>query len=354
MSAMYNYLIMAARTIAILSLAAILLTACTGGEDEPYTDTDAVYPDITVMAPLSGVGDNGYNDEALAGIFDGMGDSGLELSILRPRSLAQAEALAEEWEIGQTGKRRLLILADNEYDGIARNMELPGNLSVLLFEHDGEAMPGNVASFRISRYGVSYLSGCLAQGSGKVCIVGAREDNPVIKEASEAFTAGYRAKNPAGEIVTQYLADDASGFAMPDSLYRLAAKHHDDFFFPLAKGSNAGLFKYSRETPFVLLLIAGMDVDCSLMSKRVPFSVVVDVRSVTKDYVSRWISGEDISGHRDFGMADGTAQVRLHPLFYEINDVWESYYSNPAYWRNIYDSHYQEALEKENEYETSE
>lgn len=347
MSAMYDNLVMAARTIAILPLAAILLAACSGGEDEPFHEVDAVYPDITVIAPLSGVGDNGYNDEALAGIFDGMGDSGLELSIQRPHSLAQAEALAEEWKMGQTGKRRLLVLADNEYGGIARSMELPGNLSVLLFEHDGEAMPGNVASFRISRRGVSYLSGCLAQGSGKVRIVGAREDDPVIKEASEAFIAGYRAKNPAGEAVTHYLADDASGFAMPDSLYRLAARHHDEFFFPLAKGSNAGLFKYSRETPFVLLLIAGMDVDCSLMSKRVPFSVVVGVGSVTKDYVSRWISGEDISGHHDFGMADGTAQVRLNPLFYEINDVWESYYSDPQYWQTIYDDNYHEALQKD-------
>lgn len=345
---------MSIRTRTIFPLLAVLLAACSGKEDEPFFDAEDVYPDITVMVPLSGVGDNGYNDEALAGIFDGMGDSGLELSILRPRSLAQAEAFAEEWEMGQTGKRRLLVLADNEYGGIARSMELPGNLSVLLFEHDGEAMPGNVASFRISRRGVSYLSGCLAQGSGKVRIVGGREEDPVIKEASEAFIAGYRAKNPAGEVVTHYLADDASGFAMPDSLYRLAARHHDDFFFPLAKGSNAGLFKYSRETPFVLLLIAGMDLDCSLMSKRVPFSVVVDVRSVTKDYLSRWISGEDISGHRDFGMADGTAQVRLNPLFYEINDVWESYYSDPSYWRNIYGRHYDEALGKENEYETSE
>lgn len=353
MSALYDNLIMAARTIAILPLAAILLPACSGGEDEPSQEVDAVYPDITVMAPLSGVGDNGYNDEALAAIFDGMGDSGLELSILRPRSLAQAETLAEEWEMGQTGKRRLLVLADNEYGCIASNMELPGNLSVLLYEHHGEAMPGNVASFRISRRGVSYLSGCLAQGSSVARIIGGREDDPVINEASEAFIAGYRAKNPAGEVVTHYLADDASGFAMPDSLYRLAARHNDDFFFPLSKGSNAGLFKYSRETPFVLLLIAGMDVDCSLMSKRVPFSVVIDVGSVTKDYVSRWISGEDISGHRDFGMADGTAQVRLSPLFYEINDVWEHYYSDPAYWQTIYDDNYHEALQKDADHETA-
>lgn len=334
--------------------AAILLASCSGGEDEASQEVDAVYPDITVMAPLSGVGDNGYNDEALAGIFDGMGDSGLELSILRPHSLAQASALAEEWKMGQTGKRRLLVLADNEYGGIAGSMELPGNLSVLLFEHDGEAMPGNVASFRISRYGVSYLSGCLAQGSGKVRIVGARENNPFIKEASEAFIAGYRAKNPAGEVVTHYLADDASGFAMPDSLYRLAARHHDDFFFPLVGGSNAGLFKYSRETPFVLMLIAGMDVDCSLMSKRVPFSIIIDVKTVVKDYIGSWISGDNISGHRNFGMNDGTARVKLNTLFYEINDVWESYYSDPSYWKNIYDKHYQEALLKEESYETGE
>ena len=341
-------------TRVLFIFAVILPVACSGGEDEPSQEVDAVYPDITVMAPLSGVGDSGYNDEALAGVFDGVGDSGLELSILRPRSLYQAEAMAEEWKAGQTGKRRLLVLADYEYGDIARGMRLSDAQTVLLFESDGVGMPDNVGSFRISRYGVSYLSGCLAQGSGKVHIVGAREDDPAVGEAVMAFTAGYGDTNPTGEIATHYLAGDASGYAMPDSLYRLAAENPDDFFFPLAKGSNAGLFKYSRETPFVFMLIAGMDVDCSLKSKRVPFSVVIDVKSVVGDYVGRWISGEDISGHRDFGMADGAAQVRLSQLFYEINDVWESYYSDPSYWKEIYNAWIQEALRKEEAYETGE
>ena len=79
---------------------------------------------------------------------------------------------------------------------------------------------------------------------------------------------------------------------MPDAAYRIAGEYQDDFFFPLAKGSNAGVYKFSRESPFVLMLIAGMDVDCSLFSKRVPFSVVIDVRSVVKDYVSHWNAGK--------------------------------------------------------------
>lgn len=354
MALMRNYLINTVKSVAILTLASILMAACSGNEDGPLDGADAVYPDITVMAPLSGVGDNSYNDEALAGIFDGVGDSGLELSILRPRTLIQAEAMAEEWKAAQTGKRRLLVLSDYEYDDMASGMRLSDNQAVLLFESDGAGMPDNVGSFRISRYGVSYLSGCLAQGSGKVHIVGAREDDPAVGEAVRAFTDGYGDTNPTGEIATHYLAVDASGYAMPDSLYRLAAENPDDFFFPLAKGSNAGLFKYSRETPFVFLLIAGMDVDCSLKSKRVPFSVVIDVKSVVRDYVRRWISGEDISGHRDFGMADGAAQVRLSQLFYEINDVWESYYSDPSYWKDIYQACIQEALRKEEAYETGE
>ena len=98
MALMRNYLINTVKSVAILTLASILTAACSGSEDGLLDGADAVYPDITVMAPLSGVGDNGYNDEALAGIFDGMGGSGLELSILRPRTLIQAEAMAEEWK----------------------------------------------------------------------------------------------------------------------------------------------------------------------------------------------------------------------------------------------------------------
>lgn len=330
----------------------ILLASC-GKQDEPAHIDDHVCADVTVITPLLGMGDNGYNDEALAGVMNVLSVSDLEVSLLRPKTLEQAGEYVKAWSEDENSNRRLLILQDEEYSAILSAVKLSENKSVLLFENDGKDVPSGVVTFHIARYGSGYLSGCLAKGSDTVHIIEGKKGNTTSEEAAKGFADGYLKSRPNGKIIYHSLSDNYSGWSMPDSLYRISSQYPNDFFFPLARGSNAGVYKFSRESPFVLMLIAGMDVDCSLYSKRVPFSVVIDVHSVVKDYVSRWNAGENISGHTDYGMNDGKASVRISTLFYEINDIWEGYYSDPLYWQNIYDANYEEALRKEAEYEAA-
>lgn len=328
----------------------ILLAGC-GKEDEPAHMEGHVCADVTVITPLSGLGDNGYNDEAMTGVMDVVTGSGLEVSLLRPKSLDEAGEYVRRWSEDGNSRRRLLVLPDTEYSAILSNVEASDAKSVLLFENDGKDVPSGVATFRISRYGTGYLSGCLAKDSETVRIILGMKGDYSAEEAAAGFADGYKKSRPGGSIAIHSLSDDFAGWSMPDSAYRIASEYTRDFFFPLAKGSNAGVYKFSRESPFVLMLIAGMDVDCSLYSKRVPFSVVIDVRSVVKDYISRWKAGENISGHADYGMKEGKASVKLSTLFYEINDIWDSYYDDPAYWQNIYKANYDDAVRKEAEYE---
>lgn len=335
-----------------LLLVSLLLCSCEK-EDAPAHPDAPVCADITIATPLSGIGDNGYYDEAVSGVFDAASASGLDVSLLRPATLDQAGEYVRKWSETVSGKRRLLILPDAGYAELLPLLQTSDTRSVLLFETSGlEAQPG-VATFRISRYGAAYLSGCLAKGSEKVHIVKGKKGDMTCEEAARGFAEGYRKMRSDGMIVCHSLSDTHSGWSMPDSLYRIATDYPDDFFFPLARGSNTGIYKFSRESPFVTMLTAGMDVDCSLFSKRVPFSVIIDLRTVVKDYVSRWINGENISGHRDFGMQDGKASVRLSSLFYEINDIWEEYYTEPTYWRDIYEAHHEEAVREEAGYETT-
>ncbi len=330
----------------------LLFTSC-------EKESALVYPDkpkcaeITVITPLFGLGDNGYNDAALAGIMDVASASDLEVSLLRPKTLEQAGEYVRQWSNDGKSKRRLLVLPDAEYSAILADVSTSATKSVLLFENDGKDVHSDIATFRISRYGSAYLAGCLAKGSQKAHIIQGKNGDSTCEEAMKGFIAGYSTVRPDGEIISHSLSDTYKGWSMPDSLYRIASQYPDDFFFPLAKGSNSGVYKFSRESPLVLMLIAGMDVDCSLFSKRVPFSVVIDVRSVVKDYVSRWNAGENISGHTDYGMKDDKASVRISSLFYEINDIWEGYYDDPLYWQNIYDANYEDALRKEAEYEAA-
>lgn len=330
----------------------ILFAGC-GRQDEPAHENTHVCADVTVVAPLSGLGDNGYNDEALAGVMEVASASGLEVSLLHPKTLEQAREYVREWSEDESDKRRLLVLPDAEYSAIISAVRLSDAKSVLLFENDGKDVPSGIATFRISRYGTAFLSGCLAKGSATVHVIEGKKGDKTSAEAASGFEDGYKKHHPDGCIVNHLLSDSYSGWSMPDAAYRIAGEYQNDFFFPLAKGSNAGVYKFSRESPFVLMLISGMDVDCSLFSKRIPFSVVIDVRSIVKDYVSRWKAGENISGHTDYGMKDGKASVRLSTLFYEINDIWEGYYDDPLYWQNIYDANYDDALRKEAEYEAA-
>lgn len=270
---------------------------------------------------------------------------------MRPKSLDQAVEFARIWSEHDNGKRQLLVHADTEYSEILSKVQTSDKKNVLLYEHDGEGIPSDIATFHISRFGTGYLSGCLAKGSPVVHIIQGKNGNKTTEEAIDGFVLGYKKSRPDGKIVKHSLSDTFTGWMMPDSAYRIAAKYPDDFFFPVAKGSNAGVYKFSRESDFVLMLIAGMDVDCSLYSKRVPFSLIIDVRSVVKDYVRRWISGEDISGQCHYGLKDGTASIKLNEYFYINNDIWDEYYIHPDYWSNIYDANYNDAVSKELEYE---
>lgn len=272
---------MNAKSLWILPLLFILLVGC-DKEDEPLHMYDHVCADITVITPLSGLGDNGYNDEALAGVMDVASASGLEVSLLRPKTLEQAEEYVRRWSEDENNNRRLLVLPDAEYATLLSYVQLSDVKSVLLFENDGKDVPSGVATFRIARYGTGYLSGCLAKGSEIVHVIKGKKGDKTAEEAVSGFEDGYKKHRPDGSIVNHSLSDTFAGWSMPDEAYRIAGEYQDDFFFPLAKGSNAGVYKFSRESPFVLMLIAGMDVDCSLFSKRVPFSVVIDVRSAVK------------------------------------------------------------------------
>lgn len=336
----------------IILVLLIMLISCDKQNEPMYVD-EHVYADITVVAPLSALGDNGYNDEALSGVMEVASASGLEVSLLHPKTLEQARKYVREWSENISGNRRLLVLPDAEYSAIISAVRLSDAKSVLLFENDGKDVPSGIATFRISRYGTAFLSGCLAKGSATVHVIEGKKGDKTSAEAASGFEDGYKKHRPDGCVVNHLLSDSYSGWSMPDAAYRIAGEYQNDFFFPLAKGSNAGIYKFSRESPFVLMLIAGMDVDCSLFSKRVPFSVVIDVRSIVKDYVSRWKAGENISGHTDFGMKDGKASVKLSTLFYEINDIWEGYYDDPLYWQNIYDTNYDDAVRREAEYEAA-
>lgn len=332
----------------LLFTAIVAFSSC--GEDK--LSEQAVKARIVVVTSINGPGDNGYNDQILAGVMDVVNSRDVDVSLVHPTTIEQAKELLNTWKQTATTEPVLLMLAGSDYEEMARTdgTGLDDKHTVLLFESDGENMPQGVKTFRIARYGISYLAGTMAQCSQDVRIVMAMHGDDTIEEAATGFTDGYNAHNVGGTITTHYLSETVSGFAMPDSAYRLLSQIEPDFVFPLAGGSNNGLYKFTRESPLSFVLVAGMDTDCAAYSKRVPFSIVIEIKKAVSQYMNDWIDGKEIADKATFTLADGMADIVMSSTFYKTLDIWDDYYYDEQYWPNLYEEYKDEAISKEHEY----
>lgn len=332
--------------VAICSMA---FTACS---DDGFSE-QPVEAKITLVTSISGPGDNGYNDEILAGVMNVANSKDVEVSLVRPTTMEEAKSAFDEWKQTSASEPKLLVLASRDYEDLARTggSGLDNKHDVLLFESDGNGMPSGVKTFDIDRYGVSYLAGCMAQESGDTYILMAMKGDKTLDDAAQGFADGYKAHSAKGQLHTDYLSDGVDGYSMADSAYRWTSDKGNAFIFPLAGGSNNGVYKYTRETLFTGLLVAGMDVDCSAYSIRVPFSVIIDIKKATADYLSAWIEGTELPDKNTFNLKDGIADIKINDTFFKYIDIWEDYYSDENYWNNMYNQYKYEAISKEEEYE---
>ncbi len=331
-----------------------MLTAC-GAEDDTVMPEERVEAVVTVVCSVNGPGDNGYNDSALRGVVKFGQRTGTSLSLLHPGSIDEAVEMVERWKSDTAaGQPRLLILAGSDYEAVAREHcgGLADNQRVLFFEGDGD-LPERVSTFSICRTGAAYLAGCMAQGCPEASIVKACPGDMVVDEAAEAFASGYMRYSDGGTVDVTTLASDFSGYAMPDSTYRMMIKIDADnfngrFYFPLAGGSNSGIYKYSREETFTLVLVCGMDTDCSAYSDRVPYSMVIDMETVLDGLLTEWKDTGTLAPRTVYGMRSGVIDIVTSSLFYDNLDIWEEFYADRDYWNNLYSKHKEEAIAMEN------
>ncbi len=330
----------------ILLMVPVLMASCSEDEGD-----DGLYrPRLTVITSLNGAGDNGYNDKITAGVMQFYESHDVAMSLIRPTTIDEARSALHAWLAADADVPSLLVLAGSDYEAMMKSehLTLGQNRKILMFESDG--IPG-ICTFRIQRYGASYLAGCMASPHGEATVVAALPGEQTLADGIRGFADGYSAHNGGRQAKVAYLADSYSGYAMPDSAYRLAATMEDHFIYPLAGGSNNGLYKYSREHSLVTMLVAGMDADCSAYSDRVPFSVVIRMDEVVERYLSDWYDGRELAERQTFGLESGVVDIVVSPLFYAGIDIWEDYYQDETYWQNACGQYKAEAIRKEAEYE---
>lgn len=298
----------------------LILIASASCTKEDMTDKGTGNPRIYVMFSPGGLGDSGYNDLILTGFQRVRLDyPETELIFYMPDSPQEAEALTEKWLAeGTPSGRQLFVLASSDYEQMLRNLlqkhypdadSIPDK-DILLFESPNKySLP--IRTMRISIFGASYLAG-LSAAEGyddrPALVIGANPNDEPVLSAIYGFIRGWESRS-ASEIDTVHMSTDWNGFIQAEQAYR---KMHEwskeyGFVFPVAGGTNNGVYKYLRENPGTMKT-TGMDVDQSYLSSDIIGSVLKHIDRLIYDKISEWIETADMQLKDHYGLGDGYSQ----------------------------------------------
>lgn len=334
----------------------VFLLVGTGCSDDgkEYTDPAENKPQITVIISNEGLGDIGYNDLIMDGIMRFYLNNDVKMSFIKPWDENNIPQYVETW-INETknGPQSLLILAEENYGPIAHSLngKLATNQQVLVFECDDDNFPENVTSFYIDRYAVNWMAGRMCEEHPSATVIAAQKDSHMLERAIKGFADGYR-EGSGKETTVHYLSDTDKGYNMPDSAYRMTDDVGRTVILPLAGGSNNGIYKAARERLLPIMVI-GMDIDCTNHCQNTPFSVIIRIDSLVEKYMTEWMNGNMNDGTTRYGLKDGMTDIVISPLFYQNSNFIEEYCSEiPDYWEKAYDTYKNQAIRKEQEYDT--
>ena len=321
------------KTICCMLLAALLLAACNKddqGEEEIVVKSQ---PWVTMITSVNGLGDNGYNDILVNGLYVFHEKTGVPLSVIQPKDMVEAERIYSQWLIDHAyADSSVLIVASSAYEKMVSHstVSLKGSGSrVLLLESQAEI--DGVSTFYIKRYGASYIAGAL-MSDRPAYVLAAAPGMPSLEESIRGFRDGHQSSpdhHPSFKV--EYLADGEEGFAMPDSAYHVMANHikicatdtnvvYREVVFPLLGSSFVGAMKAMGDYAFSIAVLVGIDSDRRGQSTCLPYSLVVHADNVIADYLCQWIEGTPWPATQSFGLREGTTDI-LFDMDYKPNSA---------------------------------
>lgn len=298
----------------------VILAACS--RDEPsYPEGEGPVPQVVFLFSPGGLGDMSYNDCILEGLQRfRKNHPEVDVFMSSPASMEVAERIFTDW-LKRPGSDIpvVFVLASSDYEVLAdryvADWPLAPNKRLLLFESMREYPDPGVTTFQISMYGASYIAGRVAREFAadrrSLVLIGSSSDGPVTA-ARDGFIDGLGTE----EYDVEYLADDWTGFVMADATYRFMSRWSAayGFIFPVAGGSNAGIYRYTREfadAPY----LAGMDIDQSGLSSKITGSVVKRLDVLVEDYLSQWLLTGEMPSARLYGLESGYADWLPAPRY---------------------------------------
>jgi len=275
-------------------------------------------------------GDFGYLDSAYLGLIRARDDIDfISREILWDGSFKQDPV------IGEGGKRAdLVLILGDLMSGYAESVAEKYPETPIVVIDAGSVRGDTIRSVSFSMYGASYLAGVLAANqtkSNKIGVIAAK-DAPVISSFTDGFMDGVYSMNPDAEVSIIYLADDDSGFTMPDEAGDLARSMYSegtDLIFTVAGGSGPGAITAAKDLPG--LFIIGVDSDQSELAPRtVIASVVKRVDRVVYLEIDAAFSGRLGRSADVIGLSDGGSALIINPRYQDLSNLIEDRYSEAA------------------------
>jgi basic membrane protein A len=251
------------KTAALLSAAALLLSACGGDDGETSTNGNGngeepgAQSDIKVgMAyDVGGRGDQSFNDAAARGLDRAVDEFGM----------ASQESEADDGEPESAREERLRTFADAGFDPIiAVGFAYSASVAKVAEEYpdvhfaiiDDEAAQGdNISNLVFAEEQGSFLVGAAAALKSKTDHIGfiGGVEVPLIQKFEAGYVAGAKEVNPNVKVDITYLtqAPDFSGFNDPAKGKTAAQGMFDagaDVVFHAAGGSGGGLFEAAADS----------------------------------------------------------------------------------------------------------
>jgi len=295
----------------------LILSSCSSVEE--YESETMPLPQIVFLFSPGGLGDMSYNDCILEGV-QRFKKENVDVDIYRysPGTLREAEKIFTDWlKRPQSDIPVLFVLGSSDYEPMAElylaEYDLAENKSILLFESRKRFKDAKIHTFQISMFGASFLAGVCAGVYSETTplVMLANSTDGAINCAKDGFVIGY-----GNKCDVEYLAEDWTGYVSASLAYRRMSewKQNYDFIFPVAGGSNAGVYRYSREfndSP----LLAGMDVDQSSLSNRITGSVIKRIDKLIYTYLTEWVAKGTMPKSQLYGLESGYADWLIAPQY---------------------------------------
>lgn len=341
---------------------ALLACIACSSDDEPVPTAppNRGKPSVTLLVAVEGLGDNGYNDCMVDGIFGFYEQTGIVVRLLLPADAQEAETMYRQWlDANASADSAVIIVSSGSYESLVSSVtpRLTGSGSRVLLTESQAAISG-VSTVAVNRFGASYLAGAML-GALPAFVIAAAPGVPMIETAIRGFREGHAAHAAQGATVTVgYLSDDERGFVMPDSAYRAMDRRmfKDGMFstyreavFPLLGGSYVGVQQAMADNQLNGGFLVGMDVNRSGQGNNIPFSLVVHIDHIVSSYLDDWRAGRPWAASATLGLAQQATDIVVDSHFSPnvLISASNPGLSSPEAWVQLYAAFKEEAVKGE-------